>query len=642
MKTAKDRLSPLDQLETPDVWARAKSLEPGLSSDPESPATPRSGRLVAAVVAFAVFIAAGVFAWRSLQPAPGTPTEEGSTFAATLWPEQSAEELAATQAQIDAGNPDYAWRLDPTQVASAFAESVLGWGPPTSDSGGTNYAVTLDPKAMESENSVFVSISQPALPCPSPPPGQAGTCPPPYASELLALQRSESPGGSGVWTVTEARASGFELNVAAGDRLDNGDPISGSLTFPSTAAATTDYVTQYGFFANGGDACDGGITYGVETIQNRTISFPASIGLDRWTANHCAPEPSGFAFVASGNVQPCPENVIGCPFVALVGSDLGANHQPLYGLTAVPISVSVLPSPGPDSFTTPSPSESNVSPPFFPEDSVRYLYPFFAQRGAWEVTDSGQVSSGNASFAWASNVAIDPSDLGPRSPVIPPATIAGLPPDGVVLVAETTPWGYDPNAGPWPPGSLDRPSLQDAVVRGPQAEEPHGNYAVYFIDGYVTIRAYFGSPSPSPQVVADAQLELDTLEVPPTCPVPAKGSFPDTMDQAPTQGAVGTTITMTALLPFQNESGSYDRAASTVIELWWDADPAAWEQLMTSQPPASATLVAKGGEGSCFLSVSFTVPSNAAPGDHSILALETNAERTSGTPFGVSHFDVTP
>ncbi len=289
-----------------------------------------------------------------------------------------------------------------------------------------------------------------------------------------------------------------------------------------------------------------------------------------------------------------------------------------------------------------SPSVSQPPVPSFNKDSVRYLYPFFAQTSGWNVTDSGQVSSGDAAVAWASNVPFDPSDLGPRSPAIPPSTIAGLPPDGVVLVAETTPWSYDPTAGPWPFGSLDRLSLQDAVVRGPQAEEPQGNYSVYVIEGYVNIRAYFGSPSPSPQVVAEAQSELDTLQVPPTCPVPAKGSFPDTMDEAPTQGPVGTTVTMTALLPFQKESGSYDTSASTVIELWWDADPAAWEQLMASQPPPPGTLVAKGGEGSCFLSVSFTVPSNAAPGDHSIVALETNAGRTSGTLFGVSHFDVTP
>ena len=353
MKSLKDRLDALDQLDTPDVWQRARSL--ALDRTPE-PAPPRhrSGRLTAGVVGVAVFIAAALFSWRALQPTPSTPTAAVSSPGAMLWPDRTAEQLAATQAQVAAGNHDYDWRSDPTHVATAFAEDVLGWGTPSSGGGEIRYAVALDPTTTPSDSSAVVTLAQMAIPCPSPPPGEVGTCPPPFDEERLVLQRSEATDGTSVWTVTEARASGFELDMQAGDQVHNGDPISGHVSFPSTAEALTDYVAQYGFFVDGGGDCSGGTIDGIKPIEDGDFSFPVSVGPAGWAADRCDPAPTGFAFTVSGSVPPCQDNVYGCPVFGLVDGDLKTNHEPLYGLTALPMSLTL--------GATPTPTQQGPAP----------------------------------------------------------------------------------------------------------------------------------------------------------------------------------------------------------------------------------------------------------------------------------------
>jgi hypothetical protein len=280
-------------------------------------------------------------------------------------------------------------------------------------------------------------------------------------------------------------------------------------------------------------------------------------------------------------------------------------------------------------------SGSSVTPSLGPSANYRYLFPFFQQLDGWHVHDSGLGPADSGSTAWASSIPFDPADLEPTAPAIPPNTIEQLPPEGIVLTAEVVPSAYDPTLGPWPPGSLDRLRLADAVVRAPNAEEPEGTYAVYEIDGpYVLLRVYFGSADPSQATLGAAQSVLDTLEVPPVCPVPAEGSFPDSMQVSPTDVRPGESVSVSALMPFQREDGSYDRMADGVVELWWDADPDHWEQLAGDPAATGATLLATGGEGSCFLSATLTVPTDASPGDHQIVALETNTARDSATSWG--------
>jgi hypothetical protein len=277
-----------------------------------------------------------------------------------------------------------------------------------------------------------------------------------------------------------------------------------------------------------------------------------------------------------------------------------------------------------------------------PPSDYRYLYPFFRETAAWHVHDQGEVPADAGSVAWASTIPFDPADLDANAPAIPPATIEQLPPDGVVLTAEVVPSAFDPGLGPWPPGSFDGLRLAEATVRGPDAEEPPGSYAVYEIDGsYVLVRAYFGDAHPSPATLDATQAELDTLEIPPVCPVPAEGSFPETMVLGATDVTPGETVSVFSLMPFQHEDGSYDRPADTVMELWWDADPEAWEQLMGATPPAGATLLGTGGQGSCFLSTTFTIPVDADPGDHQFIALQTNEARDEGALFETAVIHVT-
>ena len=155
----------------------------------------------------------------------------------------------------------------------------------------------------------------------------------------------------------------------------------------------------------------------------------------------------------------------------------------------------------------------------------RFYPPFFEGADGWVTSDSGFVEKGNAATGWASTQPFKPADLRPRSPAIPIETISSLPRDGIVIVAMATPWWYDPAEGAYPDGSLDPLDLSSAIRRGPVAEEPLGEYAVFELTAenpYVGVTVFFGSPDPSAAVLRAAQAELDTLQVPPVCPAPSR------------------------------------------------------------------------------------------------------------------------
>ena len=137
MTDLKRRLSALDRLETPDMWDRAQTLDPPTHLD-RTPEHAARNRLVVIAVAFAVFAAAATFAWRGFNGTSPRPAEPADTVSSTvLWPERTESALLAAQAAADTGDPVTAWRTDPVQVATHFAEDVLGWGP-----AGVNYQVT--------------------------------------------------------------------------------------------------------------------------------------------------------------------------------------------------------------------------------------------------------------------------------------------------------------------------------------------------------------------------------------------------------------------------------------------------------------------------------------------------------------------
>ncbi|HEY7401109.1 MAG TPA: hypothetical protein VH989_09450 [Actinomycetota bacterium] len=284
---------------------------------------------------------------------------------------------------------------------------------------------------------------------------------------------------------------------------------------------------------------------------------------------------------------------------------------------------SAAPSPGPAASTT---SIEPTPPPPFANQYFPLSFPEYADDG-WHLHDGGFVQDDEATIAWASTVGFDDRDLDPLSPAIPIHTIGGLAPGEIVITTEATPWSYDPSQGPYPPGSLDRLDLADADVRGPEAEEPAGDYTVYEIpDAYVLVRVYFGSAAPTEQQVQRAQDQLDLLAVPPVCPVPSESGFEATA--TPAEGAPGDTVTITGPMPFQKESGYYDQSGATVIIAWWNADPKDWAYLSsfsTIQPSPSAPgpllRLGEGGVGLCSFSISFKVPDVPA-GDYSVVLLQ--------------------
>jgi hypothetical protein len=258
---------------------------------------------------------------------------------------------------------------------------------------------------------------------------------------------------------------------------------------------------------------------------------------------------------------------------------------------------------------------------------VEYATPFFPYREGWHERDFGFVRRGDAAVAWASTIPFETADRIDTPPAIPPATIAALPPDGVVVTVEVTPWSFDPDLGPYPPAANRPLDLGQATLRGPNAEEPPGNYSILEIQpGYLLVRVYFGVADPSPDLVALAQKELDAVEIPPVCPMPATGGFGAT--PSANEGAPGETVTIDGPMPFQHEDGSYDHAGDNFMSAWWNASPDDWEHLSsfstaTPSPATSGPLLRLGesGRGACSFSITFTVP-DVPPGVYPIVVMQ--------------------
>ena len=262
-------------------------------------------------------------------------------------------------------------------------------------------------------------------------------------------------------------------------------------------------------------------------------------------------------------------------------------------------------------------------------ERLAYLTPFFIFTGTdgWHVKDNGWVAKGEAAIAWASTIAFNPDDLIESAPAIPPKTIAELPEDGIIVTAEVTPWSYDPSAGPYPPDGLEPFDLASVTPRGPEAEEPEGNYSVLEIDnGYVLVRVYLGKAFPSEALVRRAQSELDTLQVPPVCPVHTEGGFGAMLSTE--SGTPGSTVAIQGLMPFQHEDGSYDTAGKTTMVAWWNAvsdDEPYLLPFSTVQPspvgPGEIVRLGDGGTGACSFTITFTVP-DVPSGDYPIVVIE--------------------
>jgi Tol biopolymer transport system component len=276
----------------------------------------------------------------------------------------------------------------------------------------------------------------------------------------------------------------------------------------------------------------------------------------------------------------------------------------------------------PNEGTSETPSES----PRSAQESV-YLPIFFMGTDRWHTQDGGPVKEGDGAAAWASTIPFDPADLADNAPAIPPETIAQLPDDGIIVTALVVPWAHDPAKGPYPPDALRPYDLSTVTPRGPEAEEPAGNYSVLEIpDRYVLVRVYVGSSSPSEALVQRAQAELDTLEIPPVCPVPARGGYGASL--SPSSSAPGDTVTVEGPMPFRHEDGSYDTSGETKMVAWWNASPNDWEHLSPIATVAPSPVgtgpvlrLGEGGTGACSFAIQFNVP-DVPPGAYPVVVLQ--------------------
>jgi hypothetical protein len=351
---AKDRLRALDRVQTPDLWSRAVSLEPRSETD-EAPSHRPARRAIAAIVAFAVFAGAGFLAWQAFRPNNHTPAQ--AMAGSILWPELTAEGLAATQARADSGDRSVGWRLDPKEVATRFAEHVLGWGVPTGA-----YTVTVMP-INTSSGSVQATIAHVPVHCPIPPADTKPACPPPFDTELLTMRQAGATGASGVWSVTEVRASGLRLDLTPGDVVSNGTTLDGSVDFPENASAVPDFHPISGFsFGTGhlvstGYFCGGSMAGPIPSRRGPVVqvSFTTTFGAGGSEAE-CGPSVAGFAwlsFESGDNTSPSP-----FPGFPIDSGHLGPTYGVLhyYGLTVVPMVVLIAPSPRVVSSSTMPPS----------------------------------------------------------------------------------------------------------------------------------------------------------------------------------------------------------------------------------------------------------------------------------------------
>jgi hypothetical protein len=258
---------------------------------------------------------------------------------------------------------------------------------------------------------------------------------------------------------------------------------------------------------------------------------------------------------------------------------------------------------------------------------VVYLAPYLAGREDWHTQSSCPARAGDPTFAWASTI---PFGSEHEAIVIPVNTIAALPAAGIVIAVQAVMSGYDPALGPFP-FDLSGLSLADATRRPPNEEEPPGEYEVLELDSEpVLVRVYFGTASPSLELIDSAQAELDTLQLPPVCPAPAEGGYGAELSTH--RGAPGDVVTVSGPMPFQREDGSYDTSGLTRMIAWWNASPEDWPYLSsfsTVRPsPAVETSpllrLGEGGGEKCSFSIRFLVP-NVPPGDYPIVVLQEGA-----------------
>jgi hypothetical protein len=318
-----------------------------------------SKRSVAGIVAFAVFIAAGAFAWQALRPVTRPGTAPGPIEGTILWPERTAAMLASAQSLADSGDPSVAWRLDPNEVATRFAEDVLGWGSPATSLAmavkqGAAYSVSTTQDGTGAATAVLTRLH---TPCPSPAPGTTPSCPPPFDDETLTLRQAGTTGETGVWSVTSVRASGLDLKLDPGAVVPNGGTIGARWQLPTNGDALRGFAASAGWEMGPGYPCEELELRGPFRANGGTrlevYSIPGALrGLD------CGSLPASYAWIGTSIVPHGKTASMSLLVPFLVGSQTATTPTSVrfYGLTVVPMLVGL-----PDAAMSPSGTASPSS-----------------------------------------------------------------------------------------------------------------------------------------------------------------------------------------------------------------------------------------------------------------------------------------
>lgn len=310
-----NRLSP-DQ----DLYQRARR-GPRREAPPEGPS--RTSRIVAAVTAAAVAVAAGVFAWTAFHPEPPmeepTPPsiqvadlgEDGSV----LWPEISAEGLAERQAALDAGRGGDRWLLDPDALTHRFAETVLGWY----DDG--TYDVSTEPTA---DGLLRTTLTRVPEEC-DPPDEDRGVMECLVGTEELLLAQPVRSGEGGLWAIVEVRAPTLTVDVAAGETVTNGGSVSVNATLDDRVRVVVG--SAVGAWS---DERPCGTYSGTARLTTQQDRIAVAVPPDRASGTECGEAAPGYVWVATATWH------------ASAGADpLNGDSTYYVEVTAVPIVVAI-------------------------------------------------------------------------------------------------------------------------------------------------------------------------------------------------------------------------------------------------------------------------------------------------------------
>jgi hypothetical protein len=280
--------------------------------------------VTAAIVAMAVFLAAGVFAWTAFDgaesPPPGpaapeivAPGQEGSI----LWPERSIEAL---ERAADGTGAIDAWRFNPLTTARMFAEQVLGWYPDRS------YDLTTYQLADG-----FIRLKLTRVPEKCTVDEDRGFAPCLAASEEITLVQPLR--GSEIWAISDVRSPSLTIDATSGQVVTNGESIDVGASVDPTLRVVV------GADIGGDEACYG--NSGEARLDDATGSIEVAIAPDRETGSGCGERAPGYLFAASVTWR------------ATAGVDpLVGDSSQYVAVTAVPIAVDILENAPPEGTTT--------------------------------------------------------------------------------------------------------------------------------------------------------------------------------------------------------------------------------------------------------------------------------------------------